>query len=63
MSEPRTLRCHDDVPLPFRKVRDALRHDALGILQRATQSAAARAGELGVGLHAGWALSTSASTR
>jgi hypothetical protein len=53
MSKPRTLHCYDYVPVPYPTVREALRRDALEIFQRATRSAAARAGEIGATLKAG----------
>ena len=53
MSNPRTLRCYDYVPIPYVKVREALRRDAVAIFQRATQSAATRAGEVSASLRAG----------
>ena len=46
MSSLRALRCYDYVPVPYPNVREALRRAALEIFQRATQSAAARAGDL-----------------
>ncbi len=40
----REVLCYDYVPVPYDRVRDALRRDAGGIFQRATRAAAARAG-------------------
>jgi hypothetical protein len=51
MSQPRTLRCYEYVNRPFDKVREILRAQPLELLQRATNSAAARAGELAATLH------------
>jgi hypothetical protein len=53
MSKPRTLRCYDYVPLPYRTVREALRGGALAIFQSATQSATLRADEVSASLRAG----------
>jgi hypothetical protein len=49
----RELTLYDYVPVPYEKVKDALMRDAAGIFQRATTSAAARAGELVATLRVG----------
>ena len=46
MSEPRELHAYDYVALTYQRVRDAMRADAVGIFQRATQIAAKRAQDL-----------------
>jgi len=46
MSEPRQLHCYEYVTAPYDAVRQTLSRDALGIFQRATASATARAHEL-----------------
>lgn len=51
MSEPRKLRCYQYVNRPYEQVRALLRHEPLELLQRATTSAAARAGALAANLH------------
>jgi hypothetical protein len=51
MSEPRKLRCYQYVNRPYDQVRTLLRHEPLALLQRATTSAAARAGALAANLH------------
>ena len=51
MSEPRKLRCYQYVNRPYEQVRALLRHEPLELLQRATTSAAARAGTLAANLH------------
>jgi hypothetical protein len=43
MAQPHELRCYDYVNAPYAAVRDALKADVGGILQRATQGAAGRA--------------------
>jgi hypothetical protein len=53
MSEPRTLQCYEYVTVPYEKVSEALRRDALGLFQRATASASARANELNATLRVG----------
>jgi hypothetical protein len=50
MSEPRTVGCYDYVERPFRDVRALLSQEPLGLLQRATTSASARAGSLATSL-------------
>ena len=51
MSEPRKLRCYEYVNRPYEQVSVLLRHQPLELLQRATTSAAARAGALAANLH------------
>jgi hypothetical protein len=51
MSEPRKLRCYQYVHRPYDEVRAILHREPLELLQRATTSAAARAGELAANLH------------
>jgi hypothetical protein len=51
MSEPRRLRCYEYVNRPYEQVSVLLRHQPLELLQRATTSAAARAGALAANLH------------
>jgi hypothetical protein len=46
MSQPRQLHCYQYVTVPYEKVRDALKRDAVGIFKRATSSATSRAREL-----------------
>jgi hypothetical protein len=46
MSEPRTVGCYDYVNRPFQDVRALLSREPLGLLQRATTSASARARSL-----------------
>ncbi|HZU81608.1 MAG TPA: hypothetical protein VE987_01770 [Polyangiaceae bacterium] len=50
MSEPRTLRCYAYVNRPYEAVRAALHERTLELMQRATNSAAARASSLGANL-------------
>jgi hypothetical protein len=50
MSEPRKLRCYQYVNRPHERVRDLLRQQPLALLQRATNSAAARATSLAANL-------------
>jgi hypothetical protein len=50
MSEPRKLRCYQYVNRPYERVRDLLRRQPLELLQRATNSAAARASSLAANL-------------
>ena len=50
MSGPRELHCYDYVNAPYVRVSEALSRDAAAIFQRATASAAGRAGELGATL-------------
>jgi hypothetical protein len=50
MTQPHELRCYDYVNHPYAVVRDALRADLGGILQRATKSASGRAGALAANL-------------
>lgn len=52
MSGPRKLRCYQYVNRPYARVRNLLRRQPLELLQRATTSAAARAGALAATLHA-----------
>jgi len=51
MSEPRKLRCYQYVNRSYDQVRALLHREPLELLQRATRSAAARAGELAANLH------------
>lgn len=51
MSQTHELRCYQYVNRPFAPVRDLLRQDPLALVQRATRSAAARAGALAASLH------------
>jgi hypothetical protein len=51
MSEPRKLRCYQYVNRPYEQVRALLHREPLQLLQRATTSAAARAGSLAANLH------------
>ncbi len=53
MSEPRKLRCYEYVDRPYEKVRELLHHHPLELLQRATNSAAARATSLAANLKVG----------
>ena len=53
MREPRELHCYQYVTVPYEKVREALKGDAIGIFQRATSGAAARARELVATLRVG----------
>jgi hypothetical protein len=46
MSEPRTVRCYEYVNRPYESVRELLHREPLKLVQRATTSAAARAGSL-----------------
>ena len=46
MSEPRTVRCYEYVNRPYERVRQLLHRDPLKLVQRATTSAASRAGSL-----------------
>jgi hypothetical protein len=46
MSEPRALRCYQYVNVPYERVRDAFRRDAVGIFHRATVAATSRAAEV-----------------
>jgi hypothetical protein len=50
MSEPRKLRCYQYVNRPYERVRELLHSYPLELLQRATTSAAARAGALAANL-------------
>lgn len=50
MSESHAIRCYDYVNAPYERVRDALRADALGLLERATTSASTRAEKVGADL-------------
>lgn len=50
MSESHAIRCYDYVNAPYERVRDALRADALGLLDRATTVATTRAEKVGAGL-------------
>lgn len=50
MSEPRKLRCYQYVNRPYEQVCALLRHQPLDLLQRATTSAAVRAGALAANL-------------
>jgi len=50
MTRRHELRCYDYVNHPHEQVRDALSADALGIFERATRSAVARATDLGAEL-------------
>jgi len=52
MSEPRTVHCYEYVNRPFDAVRELLRLHALDVFQKATKSAASRAGAVGASLHA-----------
>lgn len=51
MTKRHELRCYDYVNHPYDEVRNALLHDPLGIFERATRSAAARANAIGAELH------------
>jgi len=51
MTKDRQIRCFDYVNYGYAQVRDALRADTLGVLSRATKSAAARAEAVAVQLH------------
>jgi hypothetical protein len=51
MSEPRKLRCYQYAKRPYEQIRALMRREPLALLQRATTSAAARAGELAAKLH------------
>jgi hypothetical protein len=46
MSQPRSLHCYEYIDRPYERVRQRLHHDPAKLLQRATTSAAARAGSL-----------------
>jgi len=50
MSESHAIRCYDYVNAPYESVRDALRADAVGVLERATTAASTRAEKVGAGL-------------
>ncbi|HKP58462.1 MAG TPA: hypothetical protein VJV78_17170 [Polyangiales bacterium] len=50
MSAEHTLRCYDYVNQPFARVQEALKNDAAGIFNAATQSASERAHSLGAQL-------------
>jgi hypothetical protein len=50
MAQPHELRCYDYVNHPYTVVRDALRADLAGILERATKSATGRAHALAANL-------------
>ena len=51
MRDGRPIRCYGHVKHPYQAVRDALVADALGVFQRATNTAAARTDALGIELH------------
>ena len=51
MTKRHELRCYDYVNHPYDRVREALLRDPLGIFERATRSAAARANAIGAELH------------
>lgn len=51
MTEPRKLRCYGYVKGPYARVREILRAHPLELLQRATTTAAARAGAIVAELH------------
>jgi hypothetical protein len=53
MSKPTEIRCYDYVNHPYALVCEALRKDAPQLFQTATKAAAARAGVVAAGLHAG----------
>jgi hypothetical protein len=53
MTEPRKLRCYQYVNRPYEQVRALLCGEPLVLLQRATNSAAARASSLATSLHVG----------
>jgi hypothetical protein len=64
MSESHAIRCYDYVNAPYERVRDALRADAVGLLERATTSASTRAEKVGAGLRvhiAGFEVGTQAT--
>lgn len=46
MSDTHAIRCYEYVNRPYERVRDALTNDASGVFQRATSTAAGRAGSL-----------------
>jgi hypothetical protein len=50
MSQPHELRCYDYVNRPYAVVRDALRNDLGGVLERATKGATGRAHALAANL-------------
>lgn len=51
MNQVRKLRCYEYVNRPFASVRELLHREPLDLLQRATRSAAIRAGALAANLH------------